>query len=101
MSTDEVQPMGIWASLASDYLPIMASSVSSERAFSFAGIPISKHHSHLKADVVEALQCLKCMLCHELIFQEPAHCSAIETSLDNEAESENPDWDNLLLADDK
>jgi len=74
--------------MAGDYLPIMASSVSSERVFSSAGITISKRRSRLKADVVEALQCLKCMLRHELIFREPAPCSAIKTSLDDEAESE-------------
>ena len=35
----------VWASLALDYLPIMASSVSSERAFSSAGITISKRRN--------------------------------------------------------
>ena len=39
--------------------PIMASSILSECAFSSAGITITKHCNHLKADVVEALQCLK------------------------------------------
>ena len=34
-----------WASLARDYLAVMASSVSSERAFSSAEITISKHHN--------------------------------------------------------
>ena len=37
----------------------MASSVSSERAFSSAGITITKRRNRLKADVVEALQILK------------------------------------------
>lgn len=45
----------VWALLAADYLPIMASLVSSECAFSLAGITISKHHSCLKGDIVEAL----------------------------------------------
>ncbi|KIJ24706.1 hypothetical protein M422DRAFT_105963, partial [Sphaerobolus stellatus SS14] len=49
----------VWASLAIDYLPIMASSVSSERAFSAGGITITKCHNHLKGDVVEALQVLR------------------------------------------
>ncbi|PCH39190.1 hypothetical protein WOLCODRAFT_59296, partial [Wolfiporia cocos MD-104 SS10] len=49
----------IWASLACDYLAIMASSVSSERAFSSAGITISKWQNCLCADIVEALQFLK------------------------------------------
>jgi len=52
----------VWASLASDYLLIMASSVLSEHAFSLAGITIIKHCNHLKGDIVEALQCLKWML---------------------------------------
>ncbi|PPQ82781.1 hypothetical protein CVT25_009276 [Psilocybe cyanescens] len=34
-----------WTSLARDYLAIMTSSVSSERAFSAAGITISKHRN--------------------------------------------------------
>ena len=35
----------------------MASSVSSERTFSAAGITISKRRSRLKADIVKALEC--------------------------------------------
>jgi hypothetical protein len=46
----------------------MASSVSSKRAFSLAGIKISKQHSWLKGDILEALQFLKCLMCHDLIF---------------------------------
>lgn len=48
----------------------MASSVSSERAFSSAGITISKRRNRLKGDIVEALQCLKCLYHNELIFRE-------------------------------
>jgi len=59
----------VWASLARDYLAIMASSVSSERAFSSAGITISKRRNRLKGDIVEALQCLKCMIHKNLIFR--------------------------------
>jgi hypothetical protein len=47
----------------------MASSVSSERAFSSAGITISKRRNCLKGDIIEALQCLKCMIHKNLIFQ--------------------------------
>jgi hypothetical protein len=47
----------------------MASSVSSERAFSSAGITISKRRSRLKGDIVEALQFLKCLLRKDLIFR--------------------------------
>jgi hypothetical protein len=51
----------------------MSSSVSSERAFSSAGITISRRRNHLKGDIVEALQCLKCMIHRNLIFrQDPA-----------------------------
>ena len=63
----------VWASLARDNLAIMASSVSSEQAFSSAGITISKRRNRLKGDIVEALQCLKCLIHHNLIFRwDPA-----------------------------
>jgi hypothetical protein len=58
----------VWASLALDHLAIMTSLFSSEWAFSSAGITISKCHNHLKGDIVEALQFLKCLICHELVF---------------------------------
>ena len=60
----------VWALLARDFLSIMASSVSSERAFSSAGITISKRRNRLKADIVEALQCLKCLIKQDLLFQD-------------------------------
>ncbi|PCH45150.1 hATC-domain-containing protein, partial [Wolfiporia cocos MD-104 SS10] len=60
----------VWASLARDYLAVMASSVSSERAFSSAGITISKRRNRLKADIVEALQFLKCAIRRDLLFCE-------------------------------
>jgi hypothetical protein len=47
----------------------MASSVSSERAFSSAGITISKRRSRLKGDIVEALQALKCAIHRDLLFR--------------------------------
>jgi hypothetical protein len=59
----------VWASLARDHLAIMASSVSSERAFSSAGITISKCRNRLKGDIVEALQFLKCLIRRELVFR--------------------------------
>jgi hypothetical protein len=59
-----------WASFGKDYLAVMSSSVSSERAFSAAGITIGKRRNRLKGDIVEALQCLKCMLHRNLIFRE-------------------------------
>jgi hypothetical protein len=48
----------------------MASSVSSERAFSSAGITITKRRNRLKPDIVEALQFLKCTYHHDLLFRE-------------------------------
>lgn len=62
----------------------MASSVSSERAFSSAGITISKRRNRLKGDIVEALQILKCLFHHDLIFREVLRSSAIEKELDGE-----------------
>ena len=47
----------------------MASSVSSERAFSSAGITISKRRNRLKGDIVEALQFLKCLIRRDLVFR--------------------------------
>ncbi|KIK75916.1 hypothetical protein PAXRUDRAFT_103685, partial [Paxillus rubicundulus Ve08.2h10] len=48
----------VWASLAHDYLAIMSSTVSSEWAFSAAAQTITKCHSQLKGDIVEATQVL-------------------------------------------
>ena len=62
----------MWGSLAHDYLSIMASLVSSECAFSSAGITLSKNkrRNRLQADIVEALQFLKCIFHHDLMFHE-------------------------------
>ena len=49
----------MWQALARDYLGVMASSVSSERAFSSAEITISKRRNRLNADIVDTLQGLK------------------------------------------
>ena len=60
-------------------LPIMASSVSSECAFSSAGIMTLKHCNRLKPDIIKALQFLKCMYCHELLFwEEPSTVLEVE-----------------------
>ena len=48
----------------------MASSVSSERAFSSARIMISKWRSHLDADIFEALQCLKSFIHEDIMVRE-------------------------------
>jgi hypothetical protein len=109
----------MWASLARDYLSIMASSVSSERAFSQGGITISKHCSRLKGDIVEALQCVRCTIRHDLLFCEMELSSIGEDKLDvpdDFEESDDPGdslqdgdavreeeegWDSLLLEEDE
>jgi hypothetical protein len=84
----------------------MASSVSSERAFSSAGITISKRRSRLKGDIVEALQFLKCLLRQDLIFRTDPSDTDLEVDGEliedgNEQvapETELPaSWDELLL----
>jgi hypothetical protein len=102
----------VWASLARDYLSIMAASVSSERAFSQGGITISKRRNRLKGDIVEALQCVKCSLRNELIFQEPGPSSLTEEETEDEADAsecevsevepvgDDEGWDALISEDD-
>ncbi|KAF8239865.1 hypothetical protein L208DRAFT_1187710, partial [Tricholoma matsutake] len=55
-------------SLAQDYLVIMSSSIPSKHTFSQGGITISKQCSHLKGNIMEALQCIKCVIQHFLLF---------------------------------
>jgi hypothetical protein len=76
----------VWGSLAQDYLSIMASSVSSEHAFSSAGITLSKWHNHLQADIVEALQFLTCFYHHDLIFREVRAFTEEEIFLDQDVD---------------
>ena len=94
----------------------MSSSVSSERAFSQGGITISKRRSRLKGDIVEALQCIKCAIRHDLLFREHAPSSISEAEeLSNqelegagasedlggvESDVEELSWDGLLINDD-
>ena len=96
----------------------MSSLVSSERAFSQGGITISKRRNHLKGNIVEALQCIKCAIRHDLLFQKSAPSSISEDSeetddqdLDDaraeedlgdikESDVENSSWDGLLIEDD-
>ncbi|KAG6840089.1 hypothetical protein H0H93_004795, partial [Arthromyces matolae] len=79
----------------------MASSVSSERAFSSAGITISKRRNRLKGDIVEALQFLKCSIHKKLLFREDPSVRLEEESDDDDDESEEDSqtWDELLLDD--
>ncbi|KIM87794.1 hypothetical protein PILCRDRAFT_85648 [Piloderma croceum F 1598] len=72
----------VWTSIAQDYLSIMAASVSSEQTFSQGGITISKCRNRLKGDIVEALQCVKCALHHDLLFREPGPSSSVEEEPD-------------------
>jgi hypothetical protein len=67
----------------------MSSSVSSERAFSQGGITLSKSRNCLKGDIVEALQCIKCAIRHDLLFREPAPSSILEAAEGNDQELEN------------
>jgi hypothetical protein len=93
----------------------MASSVSSERAFSQGGITVSKRRNRLKGDIVEALQCVKCAIQHDLLFREPAPSSILENEDSDEGgdsddgdginngETEDSaaeeDWDDMLIDD--
>ena len=71
----------------------MASSVSSERAFSAAGITISKRRNRLKADIVEALQVLKYLLRKNLVYRTPPYTSLWEIEQESiEDDDGNPDW---------
>jgi len=59
----------VWASLAHDYLPIIALSVSSEHAFSAGRITLLKLHNRLKGDIVAALQVFKCAIRKDLLVK--------------------------------
>ncbi|KIM78073.1 hypothetical protein PILCRDRAFT_11517 [Piloderma croceum F 1598] len=94
--------------LKRDHLAIMASSVSSERAFSSAGITISKCRNRLKPDVVEALQCLKFMIKRDLFFRFDPSIAADEmqeeeeaaSGLDSEVSDKNgKSWDEMWIVD--
>jgi hypothetical protein len=61
----------------------MASSVSSKRAFSSAGITISKRHNRLDGDIVEALQCLKSLLHQDISLNMIPTVADEETHMDN------------------
>jgi hAT family protein len=93
----------VWGSLARDCLSIMASSVSSERAFSSAGITLSKRRNRLQADIVEALQFMKCIFHQDLIFREVHTVEEEEITLDSDlcdTDSAEVPWGELLIVDD-
>jgi len=60
----------VWGSLARDFLPIMASSVSSERIFRSSVVKAATHHARLDADLFEAVSFLRCVYHPELLFRE-------------------------------
>ena len=61
----------------------MASSVASERAFSSAGITISKCRNCLDGDIVEAIQCLKSLNNPNLMLRALPNVTDEEALLDN------------------
>ncbi|KAI9510336.1 hypothetical protein F5148DRAFT_1147611 [Russula earlei] len=79
------------------------------------GITISKCHSCLTGDIVEALQCIKCAIWCDLLFQEPAPSSTLEleerdegladvvrgdsNNAEEESDIEGFSWDELLIED--
>ena len=86
----------------------MAPSVSSEHAFSSAGLTLSKRRNRLQGDIVEALQCLKCMYHNDLIFREVVIATEEEVDLegmdlelegDASVAEEGFTWDQLLVND--
>jgi hypothetical protein len=93
----------------------MASSVSNERAFSAAGITIGKRRNRLKGDIVEALQCLKCLIHRNLLFRDVVVAGDLEEELESEdiidrepsdsvetvTEADKFSWDQILDEDDE
>ena len=78
-----------------------STSVSSECAFLSASITISKHYNHLKPNIVEVLQCLKCLIHCDLLFREdPSVLSEVGTDgMGTEGlgtKSEDSGWDNMI-----
>ena len=92
----------------------MASSVSSERAFSAAGITISKRRNQLKGDIVKAIEVVKCLLHHNPIFREVLNMVLIEKELEDEVideevglyadsvlQADEFNWDSLIDSNDE
>jgi hypothetical protein len=95
----------VWQSLARDYLAVMASSVSSERAFCSAGITICKRRNHLGSDIVEALQCLKSFIHQDLMVRDYVTVAEEEVEMDyideepanqDKTMSEAVEWQDML-----
>ena len=90
----------------------MASSVSSERAFSAAGITISKRRNWLQGDIVEAIEVNKSLKHCDLLFHEVLNMEQVERELEDlvvdkevgqSAEavslSDRFNWDSILVDD--
>jgi hypothetical protein len=60
----------------------MASSVSTERAFSSAGITICKWCNHQVGDIIEALQCLKSFINEDIMVRDFTTVAKEEVDLD-------------------
>jgi hypothetical protein len=61
----------------------MASSISSERAFSAAGITISKRCNRLQGDIVEAIEVNKSLKHCDLIFRKVLSMEQVERDLED------------------
>lgn len=66
----------------------MASSVSSERAFSSAGLTVTKLRNRLKGDIVEATQTLKFAIRTDLLVRAPEPSSSLEALIEEEEAEE-------------
>ncbi|KIK90925.1 hypothetical protein PAXRUDRAFT_14071 [Paxillus rubicundulus Ve08.2h10] len=78
------QQYPVWSSLTRDYLSIMATSVSSEGAFSAAALTITKWYNCLKGDIVEAIQVLHMLYNQDLMFHGPPPSSGLELEMEKE-----------------
>ena len=94
-----------WPSLSSlgftcPRLPINHGIISLERASVLsAGITISKHRNRLKADIVEALQCLKCLIKRDLLFRDtddPSVAAEIMGERQPDVPEDGSGWDALV-----
>jgi hypothetical protein len=74
----------------------MASSVSSEHAFSAAGITILKCQNRLKGDIVEALEFLKALYIWDLIFHD-LPTSVTEEELEVFEDDGNGEWEDEVV----
>ena len=64
-------------------MAVMASLVSSEQAFSSAGITICKWRNQLDGDIVEALQCLKSFIHEDIMERDFAMVAEEEEDMDH------------------